>query len=59
MKDKALERKLKIERLEVCLNCKLFMDCEHIGKVEECQDFLEVDSEQAIVIVRLDKYSAS
>jgi hypothetical protein len=57
MEDKALEKKLKIERIEVCLNCTLFTDCEQIGRLEECADFWEVDSEKAMVIVRLDECS--
>jgi hypothetical protein len=37
-----LERKLKRERVEVCLNCKRFVKCDDIGKFEECDDFVEV-----------------
>jgi hypothetical protein len=33
------------------------MDCENIGRLEECEEFLEIDSEKAIIIVRLDKYA--
>lgn len=54
---KDLERKLKTERVEVCLNCKLFTECENIGMFEECEDCLEVERGKAIVIVRLDEYS--
>ena len=57
MEDQALERKLKIERVEVCLNCQLFVDCENIGRFVECTDFLEVESEDAMIIVKLDEYS--
>ena len=59
MKDKELEKKLKLERIEVCLNCKLFTDCTNIGRFEECEEFVEVDSEKAMVIVRLDEYTRS
>ena len=52
-----LERKLKTEHVEVCLNCKLFIDCENIGRFEECEDFLEVESKMAMIIVRLDEYA--
>lgn len=38
-----LERKLKRERVEICLNCKKFVDCKHIGEFEECVDFVEVE----------------
>jgi hypothetical protein len=57
MKDNALKRKLKLERVEVCLNCKLFKDCEHIGRLVECEEFVEVDSEKAMVIMRFDEYT--
>jgi hypothetical protein len=30
-----LDRKMKLERFEVCLNC------ENIGKFDECEDFVE------------------
>ena len=56
---KALERKLKLERVEACLNCKRFIDCDNIGRFEECEDFVEVESNKALVIVRLDEYAAS
>jgi hypothetical protein len=57
MNDKELERKLKTERVEACLNCKLFIDCNNIGRLVECEEFIEVFSEKAMVIVRLDDYS--
>jgi hypothetical protein len=57
MKDKALERKLKIERVEICLNCRLFTDCNNIGQLVECEEFVEVKVEKAMVIVRLDEYA--
>jgi len=50
-----LERKLKRERVEACLNCKKFVDCNHIGKFEECSDFKEVEGE-AWVIKKIDKF---
>ena len=56
MNSEDLARKLKIERVEVCLNCNLFTDCGDIGRFEECEYFLEVDSEMAMVIVSLDEY---
>ena len=34
-----LDRKLKLKRFEDCLNC------ENIGKFEECEDFVEVEDE--------------
>jgi hypothetical protein len=59
MNDKALERKLKLERVEVCVNCTLFTDCENIGQLTECEEFVEVEVKNAMVIIRLNKYSAS
>jgi len=46
-----------MERVEVCLNCNLFTDCDDIGRFVECGDFLEVGSDKGRVIVRLDEYS--
>jgi len=40
---------LKRERVEACLNCKKFVDCNHIGKFEECSDFKEVESEAWVI----------
>lgn len=57
MEDKELERKLKPERVEVCLNCSLFTDYEQIGRLVECEEFTEVEDEKAMVIVRLEEYS--
>jgi len=54
---KDFERKLKIERVEVCLNCQLFTKCENIGRYEDCEKFVEVEKEKAMVIVRLDEYA--
>ena len=54
---KYLERKLKSERVQVCLNCKRFTKCDKIGKFEECEDFLEINCNMAMVIVRLEEYA--
>jgi hypothetical protein len=45
----ALARKLKRERITVCLNCEKFVECESIGRLEECADFVEVDSEAWVI----------
>jgi hypothetical protein len=52
MNKEELERKLKRERVEACLNCKKFVRCNDIGKCVECGDFREVEGE-AWVIKRL------
>jgi len=44
-----LERKLKRERVEVCLNCKKFVQCNDIGKFERCGDFEEVENESWVI----------
>jgi hypothetical protein len=38
-----LNIKLKRERVKVCFSCKRFLNCENVGKFEECGDFVEVD----------------
>jgi len=45
MKEEELEKKLKREHVEACLNCKKFVKCNNIGKFEECADFEEVKGE--------------
>jgi len=35
--------KLKRKRIEVCMNCKKFLNCENIDEFEECGDFVEVE----------------
>jgi hypothetical protein len=44
-----LDRKLKREKVEVCLNCKKFVECDNIGKFEECADFEEVEDEAWVI----------
>ena len=51
--DEDLERKLKLERVEVCLNCQRLTHCDNVGRFEECGDFVEVEREKGVVIVRL------
>jgi hypothetical protein len=41
----SLEHKLKRERVEVCLHCRKFVECDNIGKSVECVDLEEVDCE--------------
>jgi hypothetical protein len=43
--DEELERKLKLEHVEACLNCRRFVKCKSIGEFVECTDFEEVDDE--------------
>ena len=56
MNDQELEKKLKIDRVAICLNCVLFTDCEKIGMFEECEKFVEVKSNKTMVIVSLDEF---
>lgn len=45
MNTKELDRKLKRERFEECLNCEKLVKCGHIDEFEECIDFIEVEGE--------------
>ena len=49
MSREELERKLKRERVEPCLNCEKFVTCEHVGEFEECGDFAEVKDEAWVI----------
>jgi len=44
-----LERKLKRENVEVCLNCSKFLKCENIGKFVECANFDEVEDSTWVI----------
>ncbi len=57
MKNEELKRKLKRERVEMCLNCKHFVSCGEIGKFEECADFVDDEYVRQFVIVSLDEYT--
>ena len=50
MNEDELERKLKRERVEVCLSCQRFVECENIGKYELCDDFIEVVESEVFAI---------
>jgi len=45
----SLEHKLKRERVEACLNCRRFAQCNDIGKLEVCIDFEEVEGETWVI----------
>ena len=49
MTSEELERKLKRERVEVCLNCERFLRCENVGRFVECEDFVEVEDEAWVI----------
>ncbi len=49
MKKEELEKKLKRERIEVCLNCEKFLNCEEIGQYEVCGKFVEVEGEVFVI----------
>jgi len=49
MKKNEIEGKLKRERVEVCMTCKHFVDCDDIGKFEICGKFCEVEDEVWII----------
>ena len=50
------ERKLKRERVEACLNCKKFEQCDSIGKFVECVEYSEVDAKSQVVVTSLTAY---
>ena len=56
MMSEELERKLKRERVEKCLNCKWFVGCDDIGEYEECDEYSEVDLKEQVVIISLSDY---
>lgn len=41
--DQDFQRKLKRERVEICLNCKRFVVCDEIGENEVCDHFVETE----------------
>jgi len=49
MKNAELTKKLKRERVEVCLNCRHFVNCENIGKFEDCEELVEVEGEACVI----------
>jgi len=49
MNSKDVKKKLKMERVETCLNCQKFVTCENIGRFEECGDFVEVKNETWVI----------
>ena len=49
MTSEELERKLKRERVEVCLNCQRFVRCESVGRFVECSDFVEFEDEAWVI----------
>ncbi len=52
-----LEKKLKIENIERCLNCKSFLRCkERKEDVVVCEHYKEVPVKQQLVIVKLSEY---
>jgi hypothetical protein len=55
----SVARKLKRERVEVCLNCKKFVKCGNIGKFEKCVYFEEGEGEAWAIkrLTRLKKVS--
>ena len=44
-----LAHKLKRGRVTVCLSCKRFVECDDVGRFEECVDFEEIEGETWVV----------
>jgi hypothetical protein len=59
MTNEELQRKLKRERVEMCLKCNHFVECESIGQYEpcHCEEFVEVEDSRQCVIVSLGEYA--
>jgi hypothetical protein len=57
MNNKEIDRKLKTNRVETCLNCVLFTNCEKIGMLDDCEDGFEVDSDKVVVIISLEEHN--
>ncbi len=49
MTSEELEKKLKREQVEVCLNCEKFTDCTSIGEFVECGEFVELEGEVWVI----------
>jgi hypothetical protein len=58
MYDEKLERKLKVERLGRCMNCRFFVSCREDKKenIEDCGEFRELSSERQVVVIGLEEY---
>lgn len=59
MFDEKVERKMKIENLERCMNCVGFEDCKEKMKedIVDCDHFEELDEEDQVVVVNLNEWS--
>ena len=53
-----VERRLRIEHLERCMNCRLFPSCTERGKedIECCELFDELDSKDQVVVISLERH---
>jgi len=52
-----LERKLKIERIERCMNCKTFTHCSLVkDEIVCCARYQEVDEREQVVVIGLEHY---
>jgi hypothetical protein len=57
MNSDELERKLKIEHLERCMNCKTFVHCVLVkDEIVCCAKYQEVDEREQVVVIDLEHY---
>ena len=57
MNSDEVKRKLKIENLERCMNCRLFTHCPLVkDEIVCCSKFQEVDVNEQVVVVGLEHY---
>ena len=53
-----IEKKLKIENIERCLNCKLFSSCTEMKEeIVVCSRFKELPIRRQLIVVSLAEYS--
>lgn len=45
LSNEKLKRKLRRERVELCMNCERFVNCQDVGELEQCEKFLEIKNE--------------
>lgn len=52
-----VRKKLKIENLERCMNCKLFVNCPLVkDEVVCCTNYREVDEREQVIVIGLEHY---
>ena len=55
--NKNVDRKMKTDNVETCLNCVFFTNCANIGMIDDCEDSFEVERDEVVVIISLEEYN--